>query len=95
MNSVHSQACFELWDKDCGTSRRLRVSGAAQLFFGQNPPSLNSGLLKARLKLFLKVLIRLLKARLKVLLKVLIRLLKARLKFLLKSLIRLLKRRAG
>ena len=37
-------------------------------------------LLKARLKVLLKVLIRLLKARLKVLLKVLIRLLKARLK---------------
>ena len=48
-------------------------------------------LLKARLKVLLKVLIRLLKARLKVLLKVLIRLLKARLKVLHKVLIRLLK----
>ena len=52
-------------------------------------PGKNTGeLLKARLKVLLKVLIRLLKARLKVLLKVLIRLLKARLKVLLKVLIR-------
>ena len=50
-------------------------------------------LLKARLKVLLKVLIRLLKARLKVLLKVLIRLLRARPKVLLKVLIRLLKAR--
>ncbi len=48
-------------------------------------------LLKARLKVLLKVLLRLLKACLKVLLKVLLRLLKARLKVLLKVLIGLLK----
>ena len=48
-------------------------------------------LLKARLKVLLKVLVRFLKARLRVLLKVLIRLLKARLKVLVKVRIRLLK----
>ena len=45
-------------------------------------------LLKARLKVLLKVLVRLLKARLKVLPKVLVRLLEARLKLLLKVIIK-------